>query len=128
MAETVEALVDAGKASAGPPLGPSLGPSGVNVKEVIDQINSKTKDMEGMQVPVKVKVEDDKSFTIEVGTPPASSLIKQILNIEKGSGEAGSVVAADLTVSFYSSKKIFKRLLAPFRFPVQSLVHCVRLR
>ena len=50
MAETVEALVDAGKASAGPPLGPSLGPSGVNVKEVIDQINSKTKDMEGMPV------------------------------------------------------------------------------
>ena len=89
MGETVEALVDAGKASAGPPLGPSLGPSGVNVKQVIDQINSQTKDMEGMQVPVKVKVEDDKSFTIEVGTPPASSLIKQILNLKKGSGEAG---------------------------------------
>ncbi len=96
MGETVEALVDAGKASAGPPLGPALGPSGVNVKEVIDQINSQTKDMEGMQVPVKVKVADDKSYTIEVGTPPASSLIKQILGIEKGSGEAGSVVAADL--------------------------------
>ena len=73
MGETVEALVDAGKASAGPPLGPALGPSGVNVKEVVNQINSQTKDMEGMQVPVKVKVGDDKSFTIEVGTPPASS-------------------------------------------------------
>ena len=96
MGETVEALVDAGKASAGPPLGPALGPSGVNVKEVINQINSRTKDMEGMQVPVKVKVGDDKSFTIEVGTPPASSLIKQILAIKKGSGEAGTVVAADL--------------------------------
>ena len=48
MPETVEALVDAGKASAGPPLGPSLGPSGVNVKQVIDEINSKTKEMEGM--------------------------------------------------------------------------------
>ena len=96
MGETVEALVNAGKASAGPPLGPALGPSGVNVKEVINQINSRTKDMEGMQVPVKVKVGDDKSFTIEVGTPPASSLIKQILAIEKGSGEAGTVVAADL--------------------------------
>ena len=95
MGETVEALVDAGKASAGPPLGPALGPSGVNVKEVVDQINSQTKDMEGMQVPVKVKVGDDKSFTIEVGTPPASSLIKQILGIDKGSGEAGTVVAAD---------------------------------
>ena len=47
MGETVEALVDAGKASAGPPLGPALGPSGVNVKEVINQINSQTKDMAG---------------------------------------------------------------------------------
>ena len=62
MGETVEALVDAGKASAGPPLGPALGPSGVNVKQVIEEINSLTKDMEGMQVPVKVKVGDDKSF------------------------------------------------------------------
>ena len=96
MGETVEALVNAGKASAGPPLGPSLGPSGVNVKQVIDEINSKTKAMEGMRVPVKVKVADDKSFTIEVGTPPASSLIKKVLGIAKGSGEAGTVVAADM--------------------------------
>lgn len=96
MGETVEALVDAGKASAGPPLGPALGPSGVNVKQVIEEINSLTKDMEGMQIPVKVKVGDDKSFSITVGTPPASSLIKKILGIAKGSGEAGTVVAADL--------------------------------
>ena len=52
MGETIEALVDAGKASAGPPLGPSLGPTGVNVKDVVDEINSKTKEMAGMQVPV----------------------------------------------------------------------------
>ncbi|OIR22243.1 MAG: 50S ribosomal protein L11 [Marine Group III euryarchaeote CG-Epi2] len=96
MGETVEALVDAGKASAGPPLGPALGPSGVNVKQVIEEINSLTKEMEGMQVPVKVKVGDDKSFSITVGTPPASSLIKQVLGIKKGSGEAGTVVAAEL--------------------------------
>ena len=96
MGETVEALVDAGKASAGPPLGPALGPSGVNVKQVIEEINSLTKDMEGMKIPVKVKVGDDKSFSITVGTPPASSLIKKILGIAKGSGEAGTVVAADL--------------------------------
>ncbi|HIF37529.1 MAG: 50S ribosomal protein L11 [Methanobacteriota archaeon] len=96
MGETVEALVDAGKASAGPPLGPALGPSGVNVKQVIKEINSLTKDMEGMQIPVKVKVGDDKSFSITVGTPPASSLIKKILGIAKGSGEAGTVIAADL--------------------------------
>jgi len=96
MGETVEALVDAGKASAGPPLGPALGPSGVNVKQVIKEINSLTKNMEGMKIPVKVKVGDDKSFSITVGTPPASSLIKKILGIAKGSGEAGTVIAADL--------------------------------
>ena len=79
MGETIEALVDAGKASAGPPLGPSLGPTGVNVKDVVDEINSKTKEMAGMQVTVKIKIDDKKGFTIDIGTPPASSLIKQIL-------------------------------------------------
>ena len=68
MGETVEALVEAGKANAGPPLGPALGPSGVNVKAVIDEINAKTKAMAGMKVPVKVKVADDKSFSVSVGT------------------------------------------------------------
>ena len=63
MGETIEALVDAGKASAGPPLGPSLGPTGVNVKDVVDEINSKTKEMAGMQVPVKIKIDDNKGFT-----------------------------------------------------------------
>ena len=63
MGETVEALVDAGKASAGPPLGPSLGPSGVNVKQVIEEINSKTKDMAGMRVPVKVKVVSENLYS-----------------------------------------------------------------
>ena len=60
MGETVEALVDAGNASAGPPLGPALGPSGVNVKAVLDEINAQTKEMAGMKVPVKGKVADDR--------------------------------------------------------------------
>ena len=47
MGETVEALVDAGNANAGPPLGPALGPSGVNVKAVLDEINAQTKEMAG---------------------------------------------------------------------------------
>ena len=98
MGETVKALVEAGKANAGPPLGPALGPSGVNVKAVIDEINARTKEMAGMKVPVKVKVADDNTFTISVGTPPAASLVKQVLGIAKGSGEAGTVVAADMTL------------------------------
>ena len=98
MVKVVDAVIQAGKANAGPPLGPALGPSGVNVKGVIEEINKVTSSMEGMQVPVKVIIEDDKTFKLEIGTPPTSSLIKMILGIEKGSGEAGTVVAGDITV------------------------------
>ncbi|MDO9517722.1 MAG: 50S ribosomal protein L11 [Methanosarcinaceae archaeon] len=98
MASVVEALVQGGKASPGPPLGPALGPLGVNIKDVIDKINLKTKDFIGMQVPVKIFVANDKSIEIEVGTPPTSALIKKEIGIEKGSGESGTVVVGDLTV------------------------------
>ena len=53
MTSIVEALVPGGKASPGPPLGPALGPLGVNIKEVVEKINEKTRDYNGMQVPVK---------------------------------------------------------------------------
>ena len=76
MVDTVEALVDGGKASAGPPLGPALGPKGVNIGQVIAEINRKTKAFDGMKVPVKILINDDKSFEIKVGTPPVSALIK----------------------------------------------------
>ena len=57
MADTVKALVDGGKASAGPPLGPALGPLGVNIMQILNAINDKTKQFEGMKVPVKVIVD-----------------------------------------------------------------------
>ena len=76
MSEKVEALVEGGKASAGPPLGPALGPMGVNIGEVINQINEKTKDFKGMKVPVIVII-DGKNFKIKVGTPPISAMIKK---------------------------------------------------
>ncbi len=98
MASVIEALVAGGKANPGPPLGPALGPLGVNIKDVIDKINEKTKDFNGMQVPVKVIVDDDKNIEIEIGTPPTAALIKQEIGIEKGSGESGTVVVGDLTV------------------------------
>jgi large subunit ribosomal protein L11 len=74
MSETVEALVEGGKASAGPPLGPALGPMGVNIMQIINTINDKTKSFEGMKVPVKVIIDPKtKDFEIEVGTPPINS-------------------------------------------------------
>jgi large subunit ribosomal protein L11 len=99
MAEKIEALVEGGKASAGPPLGPALGPLGVNIMEIIKTINDKTKHFDGMKVPVKVIVDPKtKKFEIEVGTPPASSLIFKELGLEKGSGSAGTHKIGDLTV------------------------------
>ena len=95
--QTIEVLVEGGKASAGPPLGSTLGPMGVNVASVVDEINKRTAGLAGMKVPVKVTVKDDKSFTIEIGTPPVAALIKKELGIEKGSGEAGSFRVGDLT-------------------------------
>lgn len=99
MAEKVEALVEGGKASAGPPLGPALGPLGVNIMQVVNTINEKTKQFEGMKVPVKVIVDPKtKKFEIEVGTPPASSLILRELRLEKGSGSPGTHKVGNLTV------------------------------
>lgn len=96
--QTIESLVDGGKASAGPPLGPALGPMGVNLGDVIAAINERTKDMAGMKVPVKVTVDTDtKEFEIEVGTPPASALIKKELNLKTASQEPGKQRVADLT-------------------------------
>lgn len=99
MAETIEALVEGGKASAGPPLGPALGPMGVNIMQVINTINEKTKDFQGMKVPVKVIIDPkSKDFTIEVGTPPAASLILNELGAEKGSGAPSTHKIGNLSI------------------------------
>lgn len=91
MASVVEALVPGGKASAGPPLGPALGPLGVNVAQVVAKINEQTKDLNGMQVPVKIKVKSRTEFEIEVGTPPTSALIIKEMGVEKGTGDKSIV-------------------------------------
>ncbi|MBW2978789.1 50S ribosomal protein L11 [Candidatus Woesearchaeota archaeon] len=96
--QTIEALVQGGKATAAPPLGPALGPLGVNIGQVVAEINKKTADFKGMQVPVKVTVKDDKSFTITVGTPPVSSLLKKEAIIEKGAANPITDKVADLKI------------------------------
>jgi len=99
MPDTVKALVDGGKATASPPLGPALGPLGVNIMQIINAINDKTKQFEGMKVPIKVIVDPKtKKFEIEVGTPPSSSLILKELSLEKGSGSPSTHKVGNLTV------------------------------
>lgn len=96
--EKVQVMVEGGKATAAPPLGPALGPLGVPIKKIIDEINSKTKDLQGIQVPVTVIVDKaTKEFEIKVGTPPVSALIKKELGLDKGSSESGKVRTGDLT-------------------------------
>jgi large subunit ribosomal protein L11 len=107
MTETIEALVDGGKASAGPPLGPALGPMGVNIMQVINTINEKTKDFNGMKVPVKVIIDPaTKNFEIKIGTPPAASLIINELGAEKGASSPSKHTIGNL--SFEQVIKIAK--------------------
>ena len=97
--QSISSLVTGGEASAGPPLGPALGPMGVNIMEVISAINEKTNDFKGMKVPVTVNVDvDTKKWEIEVGIPSASALILKEANIQKGSGTSGTEWVADIGI------------------------------
>lgn len=90
--ETVDILVEGGKATPAPPLGSALGPLKVNVAQIVKDINDKTKEFQGMKVPVKVVVDTEtKAYTITVGTPPVSQLIKKELNLKTMSGEPNKV-------------------------------------
>ena len=95
----VEALLSGGEATAGPPLGPALGPLGVNVLQIVNRINELTDAYAGMKVPVRVIVDiDTKDFEVEIGTPTTSALIVKELGIEKGSGNPKTEKAGNLTV------------------------------
>lgn len=93
-----EALVEGGKASAGPPIAPVLGPTGVNLFSVVTKINELTADLMGLKVPVTIVVDDDtKEFEITVGLPPTSALIIKEVGVEKGTGATGTEVTGDIT-------------------------------
>jgi large subunit ribosomal protein L11 len=96
MAETIELLVEGGEATAGPPLGPALGPTEIDVGEVVGAINEETADFEGTEVPVTVTIEDGE-YEIEVGLPPTSALIKDELEFDTGSGRPQAEFVADMS-------------------------------
>ena len=97
--QSVEVMIEGGKATAAPPLGPALGPLGVNIGQVVADINKKTESFKGMQVPVKLEVDEDtKEYSISVGTPPASALIKKEAGLEKGAANPLTDKVADLKI------------------------------
>jgi len=99
MSKTFDVIVDGGKATPGPPLGPGLSPLGVNVKAVVDQINEKTKAFAGIKVPVKVIVDPaTKEFVIKVGSPSTAELIKKELKLEKLASKSGLENIADMRI------------------------------
>lgn len=97
MPEIVETLIEGGKATPGPPIGPALGGLGINIMEVVKAINQATAEFTGMKVPVKIIVEPKtREFKIEVGTPPTSALILKELGVEKGAGKVRDATAGNL--------------------------------
>tara|TARA_Y100001001_G_scaffold111173_1_gene108824 strand:+ start:171 stop:602 length:432 start_codon:yes stop_codon:yes gene_type:complete len=87
---TIKLQVPAGKANPSPPIGPALGQAGVNIMEFCKAFNAKTGEMEpGIPLPTVITVYQDRSFTFETKTPPASFFLKKAAKIQKGSGEVG---------------------------------------
>ena len=105
MAKKVTALIKlalpAAKATPAPPVGPALGQHGVNIAAFCKEYNAKTNDKTGLIIPVEISVYEDRSYTFILKTPPASVLLANAANVQKGSGEpntqkVGSITTAQL--------------------------------
>ena len=95
----VRALITGGAASGGPPIGPAVGPTGINIKDVVDAVNEKTMLFKGLTVPVRIECDPEtKQFEIFVETPSTASLLLKELGIEKGSINSSENKAGDLTL------------------------------
>lgn len=101
MAKKVMAVVrvalPAGKATPAPPVGPALGQHGVNIMAFVKEYNARTASMAGAIVPAQITVYQDRSFTFEIKSPPASDLLKRAAGLEKGSGDTGSQKVGSVT-------------------------------
>ncbi|MBF0607738.1 MAG: 50S ribosomal protein L11 [Candidatus Magnetobacterium sp. LHC-1] len=97
----VKIQITAGKANPAPPIGPALGPHGINIMEFCKQFNAKTQPMGDTIVPVVITIYKDRSFTFILKTPPASQLLKKAAGVIKGSNvpnkdKVGQITQAQL--------------------------------
>jgi len=99
VAVTIKLQAPGGQATPAPPIGPALGQHGVNIGQFVSQFNERTKDLNGMIVPVVITVYSDKSFTFEVKSPPAAVLLKEAAQIAKGSGVPNKEKVGKVTFS-----------------------------
>ena len=93
----IKLQIPGGQATPAPPVGPALGQHGVNIGQFVTQFNEKTKDAQGMTLPVEISVFKDKSFTFIIKSPPAAVLIKKAVGIAKGSSEPNRVKVGSIT-------------------------------
>lgn len=82
----IKLQIAGGRATPAPPVGPALGQHGLNIQDFCSKFNARTKDAGGLILPVEITVFEDRSFTFITKKPPAAILIKQALNLQKGSG------------------------------------------
>jgi len=93
----VKLQLPAGKATAGPPVGSSLGPHGINIPAFTKEFNEKTSAQDGLIIPVVITIYQDRSFTFVLKTPPAAVLIKKACKIESGSANSIKNKVATIT-------------------------------
>ncbi len=93
----IKLQIPAGQANPAPPVGPALGQKGVNIMEFCKQFNARTKEQQGLIIPVIITVFSDKSFTFITKTPPAATLILRAAKLEKGSGEPNRTKVGKVT-------------------------------
>ena len=96
--QTLNFIVNGGKATGGPPIGPALGPLGINTMQVVAKINEETAEYDGLPVPVEVTIDTDtKAFTVTVGMLTTFALISQVTGIKKGSSTPNTDLVADMS-------------------------------
>lgn len=99
--KVIKLQVKAGQANPAPPIGPALGQHGLNIQDFCNQFNEKTKEMMGDVIPVEITVNEDRSFSFVLKTPPAAELLKKAAGIKKGAAnpltdKAGKVTKAQI--------------------------------
>lgn len=94
----VKLLIDGGDMKPGPAVGQKLGPLGINIGQVVQEVNKATQQFKGLKVPAELNINKDKTFTVEVLSPPTTELLKKELEIDKASGEAEKIKIANASI------------------------------